>query len=484
MNQVARAPGLEELMNGAGWLRRLAGGLLREDAGADDAVQDTMLSALERPPEDRGRLRGWLGAVLTNRVRTGMRSGRRRDRALAALAVAPVEPVPTPEELLSRLELQRVVAGAILEMSELHRKIIFMRYFEELDSPAIAVRLGLAPGTVRWHLRQALAALRDKLDGRDGSRWRAVMAPLALRRSAIVPRRLTLAALASGASLAVLGGGLALMRGHDDHPIEPAPAVRDGLPPPRFAAQRERARAPTVAPPEPDRAVGGLAPFSGVRFQGERPEVEVGERWAELLAIDGLSTEAIIVECQRRYGPLWRKRFSEDIVDVLTELGRPPGLSVTVTLRDLAAGTIEALAVPLTRENRNQVLRRNHAGLAPPAPSLLDRFARVSPFDGLRYRGDLIDVEIDGEWLGLASVNGVGTNQLVAFARRRYGLVWRKRIAEDLVEVLRDLGVPLASLEVDVVVQHRRGGLERRRLPLTEEKRRRVRETWPTASRG
>jgi RNA polymerase sigma factor (sigma-70 family) len=489
MSDVAPALSLEELMSSAGWLRRLAGGLLREDAGADDAVQETLLSALQRPPRDRGRLRGWLGAVLTNRVRTGLRGGRRRQRALAALASAPVPPVLTPEEALARRELQRLVADALLELTEAQRQVVILRYFEELDSAAIGLRLGLPPGTVRWRLGQALAALRDRLDARDGSRWRAMLLPLPLPLALArpLPRRSALTALVAGGSLVALGSALVLVRGQGAGRLagaSPAPvAARPApfLPRTRGAPLREAAT--LESPAASDGAVGDLAPFSGVRWQGERPEVEVGERWAELLAVDGLSTEAVILECQRRYGSLWRKRLSEDLVDVLTELGRAPGMSVTLTLRDLATGATAVVAAPLTRENRNQVLRRNHQGLAPPAPSLLDQFARVSPFDGLRYRGDLIEVELDGDWRGLASVNGVATDRLVGFARQRYGRLWRKRIAEDLVEVLRDLGTPLASLEVDVVV-HGPGGPERRRLPLTEEKRRRVRETWATASRG
>ena len=49
------------------FLRRLAWGLVGEQASVDDLVQDTLVAAVEHPPPALG-LRAWLTTVLRNRV--------------------------------------------------------------------------------------------------------------------------------------------------------------------------------------------------------------------------------------------------------------------------------------------------------------------------------------------------------------------------------------------------------------------------------
>jgi hypothetical protein len=72
----------------------------------------------------------------------------------------------------------------------------------------------------------------------------------------------------------------------------------------------------------------------------------------------------------------------------------------------------------------------------------------------------------------------------VTATRERHGYDWRKRIAEDPVEVLAELGARPGTT-VDVVLRDlttaRR--TELRGLPMTEENRRRVKESWEEQSR-
>lgn len=61
------------------FLRGLARSLLADDAQADDLVQETYLTALEKPPRERAGLRSWLATVTRNLARErGRRSGRIR----------------------------------------------------------------------------------------------------------------------------------------------------------------------------------------------------------------------------------------------------------------------------------------------------------------------------------------------------------------------------------------------------------------------
>ena len=67
---------------------------------------------MDRRPEKTARrrspLRPWLGTVLINGLRNRARADRRRGRRKqVAHELGAPDPVPTPEELTARLELQR-----------------------------------------------------------------------------------------------------------------------------------------------------------------------------------------------------------------------------------------------------------------------------------------------------------------------------------------------------------------------------------------
>jgi hypothetical protein len=208
----------------------------------------------------------------------------------------------------------------------------------------------------------------------------------------------------------------------------------------------------------------------------------VAGTWAELVSIDGTPAARIVAFCQEHYpqrGDLWRKRFGEDLVEVLSAMGHPPGDRVRLELKTLPEGGRRTIELPMTRENRQRIWQRNQAASAP--ASIVDRFARVSPFAGLKFRGEAIDVQLqaDGPWYRLAAVSGVPAERLVAFAKEKFGAAWQKRVAEDLVEVLTGMGVNVGT-KVDLAVEDlaSKKRVERRDVPLTEENRRRVREMW------
>jgi hypothetical protein len=210
--------------------------------------------------------------------------------------------------------------------------------------------------------------------------------------------------------------------------------------------------------------------------------VLVGGGWADLLAIDGQPLAAVIAHARQAFPEppeLWRKRIAEDLVEVLTGMGRPPAahLALQIQRPGQAAETVLAAMTP---ENRAQIIGAR-PGTAPPAP-LVARFARVSPFSGLVFQGQSIEVELNagGLWYRLLAVEGVTTERLIAVARERFGGRWAKRIAEDLVETLTvalDHSPPAA---VELVLEERDSG-RRVTLPavaMTEDNRRRVQARW------
>ncbi len=181
MGTTPRLATHEELLAEAGWLRALAQGLVASGPEAEDATQDTLVAALEHAPRADRPLRPWLARVLTNRVRRQRRDASTR----AALAdVDGASGLPSPEELVQRVELQQRVVRAVLELDESSRTCILLHYFHGLPAAEIATRTNATPTAVRQRLRRARERLRDKLDeqceGRAG--WFGLMGALAATR--------------------------------------------------------------------------------------------------------------------------------------------------------------------------------------------------------------------------------------------------------------------------------------------------------------
>jgi hypothetical protein len=104
------------------------------------------------------------------------------------------------------------------------------------------------------------------------------------------------------------------------------------------------------------------APFSGVRWEGDESQVKIGEEWFVLLSIDGIPADTIVAFSQRRYWLGWRKRFEEDLVEVLDQMGHPPGDSVRLVVRPVGSATTWTLErVPMTEANRRAIYQAARA---------------------------------------------------------------------------------------------------------------------------
>jgi hypothetical protein len=108
-----------------------------------------------------------------------------------------------------------------------------------------------------------------------------------------------------------------------------------------------------------------LAPYTSVRWTGDLLEVEVDGLFYRLHAIDGLVVERIVEFAKNRYGRIWKKRVSEDLVQVMTEMDQPPGDMVSLELEDIGSGAkIVQNDVAMTRDNRQKVwLANQRAGI-------------------------------------------------------------------------------------------------------------------------
>jgi RNA polymerase sigma-70 factor (ECF subfamily) len=171
----------EELLSHAAWMRSLARSLVRDEASADDIVQETFAVVAERAPERPRAVGAWLRGMLSNLVRrsrrTEVRVRRREERA-----ARPESDVSTPADIVERAELQRQVVDEVIALAEPYRTAVLLRYFDDLSPADIARREDVPVATVRTRLQRGLGKLRKRLDrlhGGDRAAWCAVLAPLA-----------------------------------------------------------------------------------------------------------------------------------------------------------------------------------------------------------------------------------------------------------------------------------------------------------------
>ncbi|MDB4971123.1 MAG: hypothetical protein JWN44_6812 [Myxococcales bacterium] len=171
---------VDDVLSQSAWIRQLARRLVVHTADRDDVVQEAWIHALRHSPRARS-LRPWLVGVLRNVTRMDSRADARR-RAREAVADE-VAAHATPEEMVERVEIEREVAAALLEVAEPYRSTLLWRYYEDLSAAEIARRCGVPAGTVRWRIKHGLTLLRANLDTRfngDRRRWSLALVPSAV----------------------------------------------------------------------------------------------------------------------------------------------------------------------------------------------------------------------------------------------------------------------------------------------------------------
>ncbi len=139
-------------------LRRLAIALVGPAEGDDifaSAITRVLGSRTWHRLDDDARVR-YLCRTITNEARRwGSRNSRqhRRDAILAARrTVAP------------EMDVDDSVWEAIATLSARQRAVVFLTYYDDLDTSEVANRLGISPGSVYQHLHRARRALERRLD--------------------------------------------------------------------------------------------------------------------------------------------------------------------------------------------------------------------------------------------------------------------------------------------------------------------------------
>jgi hypothetical protein len=104
------------------------------------------------------------------------------------------------------------------------------------------------------------------------------------------------------------------------------------------------------------------SPFAALRWQQSQPEVKLGEEWFKLVSLNELPASEIVAFSQRTYGVLWRKRFEEDLVELLSRMGHPPSDTVKLIVQSLASTETRVFEdIPMTEANRQAIYRAARA---------------------------------------------------------------------------------------------------------------------------
>ena len=165
-------------------LFRLARATLRDDAEAEDALQDAYLAAFRGLDRFRGdaSLGTWLSRLVLNEC-----LGRKRRTARRA-RIAPVIPVDeaqeidrmatddrdTPEVLATRDQVRMLLERKLDELPEDYRTVFVLRSVEEMTVEETAECLGLPEATVRSRHFRARHLLREALAGTIDSAERSM----------------------------------------------------------------------------------------------------------------------------------------------------------------------------------------------------------------------------------------------------------------------------------------------------------------------
>ena len=157
-------------------LYRTARSILKDDAEAEDAVQEGYLLAYQAMGKFRGgaRLSTWLVRIVANEALGRLRK-RNRSAELIQLsgAAGPIGDDPEvnmrddsqelPENAAARSETRRLLESKLDELPDAFRTVFVLRAVEEMTVDEVALSLGIPAATVRTRYFRARSLLREAL---------------------------------------------------------------------------------------------------------------------------------------------------------------------------------------------------------------------------------------------------------------------------------------------------------------------------------
>jgi RNA polymerase sigma-70 factor, ECF subfamily len=145
---------------------RIAQGVLRNAADAEDVAQEALLRAFRKfhRLRDVTRFRAWLVRIAFRLALDRWRSARRRERRETEWSLPERQPAPpTAEEIAASSEFQARLERALDELPEKSRMVLLLAAIQGYTLEEVAGMLGVPMGTVKSRLFLARKQLVEKL---------------------------------------------------------------------------------------------------------------------------------------------------------------------------------------------------------------------------------------------------------------------------------------------------------------------------------
>jgi len=155
-------------------LYRIARGVVRNDAEAEDIVQEAYVRAFAHLDAFRGEssLATWLSRIVINEALGRLRKRRRTvampENPQAEIIQFPLNPSDDPERTMAQRQILELVERATDSLPDVYRSVFVARVIEGLSIEETAELLGVRPETVKTRLHRARALVRKALDDQIG----------------------------------------------------------------------------------------------------------------------------------------------------------------------------------------------------------------------------------------------------------------------------------------------------------------------------
>lgn len=155
---------------------RVARGILRDDAEAEDVMQDAYVRAYQNLAKFEGRAKfsTWLVRIAVHEAlarihrRSRLQSIEEEAEGVGSMSVL-VSKMPDPERSAANAQTGGLLEEAILALPETYRSVLMMRDIEEMSTAETAECLSITEENVKTRLHRAHAMLRRDLFGRAGA---------------------------------------------------------------------------------------------------------------------------------------------------------------------------------------------------------------------------------------------------------------------------------------------------------------------------
>jgi len=174
-------------------LYRVARAILRDDAEAEDVMQDAYVRAYQHLHQFAARapFSAWLTSIAVHEALGRLRR-RKQNPQLddteqeGGFSMNLVETSPNPEQSASRAELGQLLEKALLDLPEQYRTVVMLRDVEELSTSETAAALDLTEHNVKVRLHRGRAMARGWLFAHVGTNAKSAFPFMGVRCDRVV----------------------------------------------------------------------------------------------------------------------------------------------------------------------------------------------------------------------------------------------------------------------------------------------------------